>query len=316
MSKPKVSISIVNYNRKGLLEACLASVMAQDYPEVEVVVVDNASADGSADMVRVKFPTVKLIVNETNLFFCAAHNQGIKATDGEYVLVLNNDVTIEKDFVSHMVRAMELDNKIGSVSGRILRTGGKRLDTTGLSLGRDRRPVERGYGDPDVGRYPEPGYVFGAGGVAPLYRRAMLKDVAHDGQYFDESFEAFYEDLDVAWRANRRGWKAYYTPKAVAYHARGGTAKTGKPPLGLFEGYDFAYLSPAMRARLVRNRWLTILKNDNLPEFLLNLPFILAYDIKVWLFLLIFSPGSIPDILRGAKALPDAWRQRKRTDET
>jgi GT2 family glycosyltransferase len=310
MSPRKVSVSIVNYNGRDFLGDCLRSVMEQSYPEIEVVVVDNKSTDGSAGFVRENFPAVRVIENSENSYFCKGQNTGIRNSDGEYVLALNSDVVLHGEFVREAVRAAEADERIGSVSGRILRTGGGRLDTTGLFLGRDRRPVERGYGAADTGQFSEPGYVFGAGGVAPLYRRAMLEDVSLEGEYFDESYRAFYEDLDLAWRANRRGWLAYYAPAAVAWHQRGGTAKTNRPPLSLFASYNFAYLSDEMKARLMMNRYMTMLKNDRPKDTLINFPFIMAYDMKVWAYVALFSPRAIPIFLRNMKDLRRAWRRR------
>jgi len=311
MARKKVSVSIVNYNGKRFLGDCLTSLRQQDYPDIEVVLVDNASTDGSASFVAENFPEVRVIVNDENCFFCRGQNIGIRNTSGEYVLALNNDVVLGRSFVSGMVTAIETDPGIGSVSGRILRTGGDVVDTTGLFMGRDRRPLDRGYGMPYTGQFAEEGYIFGAGGVAPLYRREMLDDVALEGEYFDETYEAYYEDLDLAWRAQIRGWKAYYTPDAVAWHVRGGTAKTERPPFGFMGQSAFAQISGPLKARLLRNRYLTILKDDRPVDFLLNLPFILLYDIKVWTFVLFFSPGSIPLFIRGMRALPAAWRRRK-----
>ena len=307
---PKVTVSIVNYNTRHFLDKCLPSVMAQSYPDTEVVLVDNGSADGSVEYVRAGFPTVKIIENKENLMFCKGQNQGMRAGSGEYVLALNSDVVLDRDFIAGAVKAMEMDERTGSVSGRILRMDGKRIDTTGLFLGRSRKSVERGYGEADRGQYAEPGYVFGAGGAAPLYRRAMLEDIAPDGEYFDESYGMFCEDLDLAWRAARRGWRAYYTPRAVAYHARGGTARTEKTP-GFMSGYALASLPDTLKAKVLVNRWMTIIKNDRPLDFLLNLPFILLYDIKVWAYLALFAPGAIPLFLRDLKLLRLAWRRRK-----
>jgi len=311
MSPKKVSVSIVNYNTKGFLEGCISSVLAQDYPDIEVVLVDNASLDGSAEFVRDRFPSVKIIENAQNLYFAEGQNVGIRASAGEYVLALNTDVVLEKDFVSEMVRAIESDDRVGSVSGKIMRPDKKTIDTAGQSVGRNRKPVDRGYGETDKGQYDTPGFIFGAGGVCPLYRRAMLDDVAIEGEYFDETYGMYYEDLDLAWRAHARGWKAYYTPKAVACHERGGTGKQVRPFLNILRGYDMAYLPDELKAMLLANRYKTMLKNDKLPDFLLNLPFIILYDIKIWAFVVLFCPGVIPGFLRGLRHLPAAWRRRK-----
>ena len=124
--------------------------------------------------------------------------------------------------------AISLDAKIGMLSGKILRMDRETIDSTGLFLGRNRKAVERGYGKKDIGQYDKPGYVFGASGAVMFLRKSMLIDIKDENGYFDERFGMYYEDLDLCWRAQKKGWKAYYTPKATAYHVRGGTAQIGR----------------------------------------------------------------------------------------
>lgn len=306
-----VSVSIVSFNNRSFIGDCLDSVMRQDYPASEVVLVDNASSDGTVEFVRENYPGVRVIVNSENELFCRAQNTGIRSTAGEYVLVLNSDVVLDSGFLSAAVAAMESDPKVGSVTGRVMRTGGKVIDTTGMFVGRDRRPMDRGYGEPDDGRYTVRGYVFGAGGVCPLYRRVMLDEVAMGGEYFDESYGAFYEDLDLAWRADRRGWRAYFAPAAVAYHQRGATARKAGDAPGIIGDYAISRLPDSLKARVVVNRYLTMVKNDSLAGVLLHLPWIIYCDVKLWAFLVLFAPRAIPGVLSGLKLLPLAWQRRK-----
>jgi GT2 family glycosyltransferase len=310
MSAKKVSVSIASYNNRTIIGECIVSVLGQTHPGIEIVLVDNASTDGTADFVSENFPGVRVLRNGSNELFCKAQNSGIRASSGEYVLVLNSDAVLDSRFVEEALNPMEARPDVGSVTGRILRKGGGVIDTTGLFLGRDRRPVDRGYGEPDDGRYMEPGYVFGAGGVAPLYRRDMLEDVSIDGEYFDENYGAFYEDLDLAWRAAARGWKAWYAPAAVAWHMRGATARTAAPGRGLMRRYALARLPDSLKSRLVVNRYLTMVKNDTPGGFLLNLPFIAFYDLRLWFYLLLFSPRAIPGVAKGLGLMGDAWRKR------
>ncbi len=323
MPLKKVSVSIVNYCGRELLAECLASVGRQTYPSLETVVVDNASDDGSAEFVRESFPWALVVETSRNELFCKAQNTGIQNTTGEYVLILNNDVILHEDFIAEAVKAMETDPKVGAVSGKVFRMDGRTLDTTGLFKGRDRRPVERGYGRPDEGRFDGPEYVFGAGGVCPLYRRECLDDASPDGEYFDPGYGAFYEDLDLVWRANRRGWRAFYEPKAVAWHHRGATAqkKAGKGSNrgkggigGVFSGFAYARLPDSLKARLLLNRYKTMIKNDRLPEFIRNLPWILLYDLRLWGFTLLFAPGAVPGFVKGIPGLAAAWRRRRELD--
>lgn len=318
MPLKKVSVSIVNYCGRELLAECLASVGRQTCPPLETVVVDNASDDGSAEFVRESFPWARVIENGRNELFCRAQNTGIGSTSGEYVLILNNDVVLHEDFIAEAVKAMEADPRVGAVTGKVFRMDGRTLDTTGLFKGRDRRPVERGYGRPDEGRFDGPEYVFGAGGVCPLYRRECLDDTAPGGEYFDPGYGAFYEDLDLAWRAHRNGWRAFYAPRAVAWHHRGATAQRGKSGRGdkgqyrgVFSGFAYARLPDFLKARLLLNRYKTMIRNDRLPEFIRDLPWIFLYDLRLWGFTLLFSPGAVPDFVKGFPGLVAAWRRRR-----
>jgi len=238
--KTKISIGIVNYNNLEYLPDCLSSLFNQTIKEFEVIFIDNNSTDGSCEFVEQNFPQVKIIKNKENNFFCKAHNQGIEESSCDFHLVLNTDVILEPTFLEELLKAAETDERIGIVSGKIMRMDKKHLDTTGLFLGIDRRPIERGYGILDQGQYNNEGYTLGAGGVAPLYRMEMLKDVKINGQYFDESYGIYYDDLDISWRANLRGWKGFYTPKAVAYHKRGGTNKVLPVKTKYFAKFDLA----------------------------------------------------------------------------
>jgi len=313
----RVSVGIAAFNNRDIIGDCLASVFAQSIEPSEVVVVDNASEDGTADLVASEFPRARLVINETNELFTGAQNRCIATTDGDYYLMLNSDVVLDSGFLEAAVAAMESDPATGSVSGRVLRGGGGVIDTTGLFLGHDRRPLERGYGEPDDGRYPEPGYVFGAGGACPLYRRSMLEDVRlKEGEYLDGSYGVFYEDLDLAWRANIRGWKAYYEPSAVAWHLRGASARTEKPAAGFLGRFGLAGLPVKFRSRVLANRWLTIIKDDTPGGFLGNLPFIALYELKLWAYFVLFSPSALPGFFRlMAGGAGRAWRLRKKIHE-
>ncbi len=281
-----ISVIIVNYNRKELLRQCLDSIRLQSFKGFEVIVVDNASNDGSAEMVEAEYPEAQLIRNSENKLYCKGMNRGIKESQGEFVLGLNNDVQLDRDFLKEALECFQVDKRIGLVTGRILRMDGKTIDSTGLFLGRSRKPVERGYGRRDRGQYNRPGWVFGVNGAVGFYRRTMLEDISKEGQYFDEKYGMYYEDLDLCWRAQKQGWKAYYNPKAVAYHVRGGTAVdyNGNNCRGTLRFPYSYYLNKELQKRYVVNRYRCMVKNDSILGILINLPFILWYDIKIWCY--------------------------------
>jgi GT2 family glycosyltransferase len=273
-----ISVIIVNYNRKDLLKKCLDSVRGQSFQDIEIIVVDNASSDDSVEMVETYYPEVKLIWNTQNLLFCKAYNQGIDEARGDFILCLNNDAILDKDYLKEALFTVSMDTKIGMVSGKVLRMDKETIDSTGLFLGRNRKAIERGYGKKDRGQFEKPGYVFGTSGACAFFRRRMLLDTKDENGYFDERFGMYYEDLDLCWRAQKKGWKAYYTPKARAYHMRAGTAVIyrGKDALNL------PYLPDKLIIRYIINRYRCIKKNDSLCGILINLPFILWYEIKIW----------------------------------
>ena len=287
-----ISVIIVNYNRKDLLKKCLDSVIGQAFKDVETIVVDNSSSDGSVEMVRAYYPEARLIRNTKNLLFCKAYNQGIDAARGNFVLCLNNDVVLDKDYLKEALFTIGLDNKIGMASGKILRMDKKTIDSTGLFLGRNRKPVERGYGKKDAGQYDEPGHVFGVSGACAFFRKSMLNELKDEHGYFDERLGMYYEDLDLCWRAQKKAWKAYYNPKAIAYHVRGGTAIIHKCKGAL----RLPYICDELKKRYIKNRYLCMKKNDTLRGVLVNLPFILFYELELWsyiVFNILFSKNLL-----------------------
>jgi GT2 family glycosyltransferase len=286
-----VAVVIVSWNSEAFLAGCLDSLRALRRPPAEVVVVDSGSGDGSVALVREGYPEVVLDACEDNIGFCAANNRGIRATRSPFVLVLNPDTTLDPEFLEQLLPAFD-DPAVGIATGKLLRFDRETIDTAGQMLSRSRRPRDRGYGDPDRGQYDRDEEVFGACGAAALYRREMLHSIADPGEsYFDETFFAFGEDLDIAWRARRVGWRAVYRHRARGYHARGGSARG---VAGLRKGRAVLARSPEIRFHVAKNRYLTILRNDTAAGYLANLPFVLGRDLA----LLALLAGTSPGVLR------------------
>lgn len=225
---PLVSIVITTFNSARWLESCLNSLLELRYKPLEVIVVDNASLDATRDTLQRFRDRFRVVPNNTNTGFAAGQNQAMRLAAGEWLLSLNPDVVVSPDFISELVAAGERDRQIGAVCGKLLRLQAQGadlcrteiVDSTGLYFASNLRHFDRGSEEPDRGQYGQPEYVFGATGAAALYRRAMVEDVAVDGEFFDEEFFAYREDADLAWRAQMMGWKCLYTPSAVAWHVR------------------------------------------------------------------------------------------------
>jgi GT2 family glycosyltransferase len=307
-SQAPVAIVIVAWNSAGYLPGCLDSLRRLTRPPAEIVVVDSGSTDGAADLVRRNYPEVRLIVCDENVGFCKGNNLGIRDTTSPFVLVLNPDTSLQPDFLERLLPAFE-DPRVGMAAGKLLRFDRTTLDSAGQRLSRARRPKDRGYGEPDRGQFDRDEPVFGVCGAAALYRRTMLDEIADPGPaYFDETFFAFGEDLDLAWRANRAGWRAAYRHGAVAYHARGGSA-TRAPRLR--RRIALLGRSPEIRFHAVKNRYLAILRNDSVAGYLRNLPFIWLRDLATLALLLVSSPGVLVRLWHHRALFRGALRRRR-----
>lgn len=306
---PLVSVIVVSWNSRRFLPECLASVEAQTYPAVELVVVDNGSTDGSADLVAESFPGALLIRHGDNLGFCRANNVALKRCGGVFILCLNADAALERDYLEKALPAFERDSRIGMVAGKVFRFEGRILDSAGQLLRRSRRIRDRGYGQEDRGLFDEPGEIFSVCGSVALYRRDMVEAVSEDGELFDESFFSFGEDMDVCWRAQRLGWRGWYEPRAVARHYRGGTRPGETTLSGRF--FQMAGRPHHLRAHIIKNRYLMILKNDSPGAFLRDLPFILAWEALQWGWLILCSPGTLPHLWRSRGLAARALRRRR-----
>lgn len=294
--KAPVAVVIVSWNSAEFLPDCLDSLERLERPPAEVVVVDNGSTDESAELVAGRSERFRLIRAGENLGFCAANNVGIRETRSPFVLALNPDTRLDPRFLEELLPAFEQPS-VGIATGKLLRFDGVTIDSAGQELGRSRQPKDRGYGQADDGRYDRDAEVFGACGAAALYRRTMLESIADPGEcYFDESFFAFVEDLDLAWRARRRGFRAVYRYRAIGFHARGGSA-SGPPWMRSVAA--MLGRSPEIRFHVAKNRYLTILRNDTRRAYIANLPFIWGRDLATLALLL----GSPTVLLR-------LWRSR------
>lgn len=220
--RPRVSIVVVNWNRQEYLERCFKAVLAQDYPDLEVILVDNGSQDGSIDLVRERFPIIHIIALDENKGFAQANNIGIAASTGPYIITLNNDTQMAPGCVGALVETMERYPKAWACAPKIISFDDSPVIVNAGIGAKDHMPTDRGGGEPDDGRYSEMEEVFGPNGGAALYRRAVLDDIG----LFDEDFFFYYEDVDLAWRARLAGWTCLYVPAAVCRHVSGGTSKS------------------------------------------------------------------------------------------
>jgi GT2 family glycosyltransferase len=222
-----ISVTIVTYNSGRYIKRCLESVLAQKYPAKEIIVVDNASTDGTIDILEQFEDRCRIVLNEKNIGFAAAQNQAIGLSNGDWILTLNPDVLLLPNFLQALADAGSRDARVGCVCGKLLTMTATfdlpdkpLVDSTGIYFNPMLRHLDRGSQEPDTGEFMKEEYVFGATAAAALYRRTMIDDVSIDGEFFDHDFFVYREDADVAWRAQLFGWKCLFTPHARGYHVR------------------------------------------------------------------------------------------------
>lgn len=303
---PLVSVTVVTYNSGRFIRRCLESVLDQAHEPLEVIVIDNASTDGTCDILERFEGRCNVVYNETNVGFAAAQNQAIALSSGSWVLTLNPDVYLLSNFVSRLLAAAELDPRAGTVCGKLLLADAtfdiedrQRLDSTGMYFTPMLRHKDRGCMETNNGNYRNVEYVFGATAAAAFYRRAMIKDVSVEGEFFDSDFFAYREDADLAWRAQLLGWRCIFDPRAAAYHVR--------------------KLRPGMRSELpafinmhsVKNRFLMRIKNITPGVYLRNLLPVTVRDLGILAYCMVVEQTSLPAFYYLARDLRRTLRKRR-----
>jgi len=222
MKYPLVSVITVNYNGKDLLKDCFDSLFAIDYPEdkLEVFMVDNGSKDDSIDFVKKNYSRVNVVKNRINNF-CMANNLGIQKSNGEYIAILNNDTKVDRNWLVELIKVIREDDEIGTVGSKILFEDG-RIQSVGHAefphyYWGDKGILESNNDE----RYTQIQRVQSVSNCSALYRRKVFRQVG----LFDEDFGMYMEDVDMAFRAKKKGWKIYFVPDSIVYHKLHGTVQ-------------------------------------------------------------------------------------------
>jgi GT2 family glycosyltransferase len=295
----KVSIQIVTYNSAEHIVNCLEAVFSQSYPIAQVIIVDNASSDATCSLLEPYEKQALFLFNKRNLGFAPAHNQALSHSIGDFCLILNPDVILHREYVANLIKVMNSDTQIGSTTGKLLlKSSPGKIDSTGLVINKARRAFDRNAGEMEL-QSESHAEIFGVSGAAAMYSRSMINDVLIDGQFFDETFFAYKEDVDAAWRAQLFGWSSFYVPEALAFHERGwkGGARSKQP----------LYI----RRHSYINRYRMLLKNDRFSYVFRHAVHLLPYEIASLGYLLLREPGVLGAWLSLFRDLPRLLRQRK-----
>ena len=297
MAAPRVSVVIVSWNALPLLKQCLPSVVATDYPNLEILLADNASTDGSGAWVATTFPEVKIVRHPGNWLFARGNNAAVPHATGEYVLFLNNDVEVPPGWLRPLVEVLEDHPDVAAVQPKLLQYDDRdRFEYAGASggfLDRLGYPFTRGRVfdtmERDRGQYDDARDVFWATGAALLLRRSAVEDVG----LLDERFEMHMEEIDLCWRLHRHGYRVRVEPESTVYHIGGASLPQGNPRKTY---YNF------------RNSLLMLYKNLPPASWRRTVPLRAALDAAAAAKALL--TGAVDEAAAIARAYRDAHRMR------
>lgn len=277
---PLVSIIIVNWNGRSLLQECLEAVMRQSYVHYEVLLVDNASHDGSVEYVRTAYPQVQIIPLSENTGFTGGNIAGLLEAGGEYIALLNNDAVLTDHWLEVMVNSLRSDDSIGFCSSKIIIAGTDLVDSVGDTFTTAFTGTKMGEYEPEHG-FTERRQVPGACAAAVIYKRSMLDQIG----FLDEDFFFNHEDTDLNLRAWLSGWKCLFVPEAVVYHKVNAS-------VGELSDTGVYYFSR-------NNVWVWI-KNTPAPFMIRYLPQRIIYELSSCAFFCL-KKGKWGPFLRGKK---------------
>lgn len=296
MAFPHVAIVILNYNGRKHLETFLPSVLASTYPNTSVIVADNASTDGSMELVKSSFPSVKCLYNLTNEGFAGGYNWALKHVDADYYVLLNSDVEVTPGWIEPIISLMETDPKIAACQPKLLSyhqpqlfeyagAAGGWIDSLGYPFSRGR---VFDVCETDEGQYNDPEPVFWASGAAMFVRASVY----HEMGGLDDSFFAHQEEIDLCWRMQLAGYKIMSCPASVVYHVGGGTLPRGGRKVFL---------------NFRNNLWM-LSKNLPFAEKLWKLPLRFGLDaISAWKGLLTGDQAFFTAIMKAHIAVVGSW---------
>jgi hypothetical protein len=261
-------VIILNYNGRknlgGILEGCLESVLRTDYPNFEVIFVDNASTDDSVELIKRKFgqnQKLRVIRNERNFGFAEGNNIGIRNAKGEYIALLNNDTKVDHQWLKELVKTVQLP-KIGAAQSKLLLMNSPDLlDCAGGFIDYYGYHYERGRGQ-NSHKYNKADEIFYGKGAGIIIKRKVLERTG----LFDPDIFMYFDETDLCWRIWLSGYRIVFAPKSIVYHAPGLTASKLQEETRLYF--------------YTRNHMLVLLKNYNMKNLLKTLPASLLLEIR------------------------------------
>lgn len=325
MTDPTIDVVIPVHKPGSWLAPCIKSVLDSRGVDVRVTVVDDLPGDPDVSSFVHGLDKVHLVVPSRNLGFAAAVNRGLAAGHARLVFVLNQDAQIDPDLLARLAARIEADGTLGSLAGKNLHLEAPGsapdgiIDSAGIEFRRGRRAVDIGQGEADTGQFDGWRDTFGVCAAAAMYRRSALDEVAENGEVLDESFFMHKEDVDLAWRLRRAGYRAGVDGAAVAYHARGTRRASdlvgNRGPLRALPALIAAERAKGSRIRRLawRNQLRMVIKNESAPGLARSITWLMAYQAGYAVVGLLLDPiGTIVDRFRFLFEAPALLARRAR----
>jgi len=281
---PLVQIQIVTWNSREHLERLFKGIEQQHDVDFIILIIDNASSDGTIEYLenaKHQIPHIQVVLNKENIGFAKAHNQGFSMCKASYVLVLNPDTELQEGFLKELKRVIGADERIGAVGGKLYLELPKNdksgiIDSCGLKMSPWGQVMEIGHKTLDLGQYESQKAVFGLTGACVMYRLKALQAIADGHGVFDERFGTYKEDVDLAWRLKKAGWRSVYAPHACCWHRRG---------LG---AHNREQASDLIKRLSIRNHILMLRKNLGWQDWW-RMPFIVVYEFAKFIYVALFE---------------------------
>jgi GT2 family glycosyltransferase len=300
---PRVSIIIPNYNGKKHLQECFKSLEMMEYDNYEIILVDNASNDGSVEFAQRIFPEIVILPLEKNYGFAEACNLGVGKAKGDYIAFLNNDTRVDTRWLKELVLAVQKYGESNVYSSKVLFYDSPHaINTIGGIITPMGSGLDINFGKEDVDEYNQVRFVGSPSGCSMLLKKSIFLEMGG----FDKDYFAYLEDVDFGWRCWLKGYKTYYIPQSIVYHKYGSTGGKIDTPFRVFN--------------VQKNRLFNILKNFSIPNLVTGFIVSVIFDlVRIVTFLLHRDFSLISAVLKGnytfLLGIPETMPKRKYIQE-
>lgn len=316
----KVTVGILSYRDQAYLELALPTILDQTHPALEILICDNNDKNPEiAKWISQSYPAVKILNAGGNVGFGKGHNFLISQAKGDFYLCFNSDMFASPNYIEQLLKPFATDSKIAVTTGKILKWANfpaspvslteNYIDTVGLQPTSGHHFFELGHAKQDLGQYDSQQEIWGCSGASPMFKIESLKQIQHTpNEFFDKNFFMYKEDIDLMYRLRWAGFKAVYTPSAIAWHDR-----TAEDPGGIVQSIKKRYARPLyIKENSFLNHLIFVYKNWS-SDYSLKTKFkTFLFFLKYTFYLLIFDPQILKMYPKFTKLIPELKEKREK----